>query len=209
MASAFAISCATRGRSCATTYSMMSSVRVADLTWLDWAAAVPLNSAILCDPSISEIRACPQVRELFPCDCGIDLAVAGKGAEAAIRAGDDAILAHYLRKAFDALCDQFGRLDIVGTGVDQARREDAIAAEFRFGPDSPFVLVPRIGGLEQQGGWFRAQHHVDNLLQRNVVIVRAFVIAPAQMHAHLLRRNISGRSIERFDIGLDSAKKIL
>ena len=44
---------ATNGRSCATMYSMMSSVRVADLTWLE--VVLGSEAAILSDPFVGDV----------------------------------------------------------------------------------------------------------------------------------------------------------
>jgi len=58
--------------------------------------------------------------ELFEGDFADYATISGKGAEAAIGAGDDAVLANDLGEALDALCDEFRVFDKVGTGIDRA-----------------------------------------------------------------------------------------
>src|SRR4029077_13324719 len=87
--------------------------------------------------------------QLLPGDGGVDLAVAGKGAETAVGAGDHTLYTDDGGEALDALRDERGMLDIVGAGVDQARREYLVLRYLRPGPHLPLVLVACIGGLEQ------------------------------------------------------------
>src|SRR5262249_33563499 len=62
--------------------------------------------------------------ELHPHDLGVDLQPAGKGAEAAIDAGDDALGSHHARVLHDAVGHQLGVLDEVRGGIDDARDDD-------------------------------------------------------------------------------------
>ncbi len=142
-----------------------------------------------------------QRAQLLPGHRGIDLAVAGEGAEAAIRAGHDALLADDVGEPFDALRDEFRVFDVIGAGVDQSRREYFILGNPRRGPDLPLVFMPRIGGLEQNGRRPRSQDDPYHPLQRYVVVVGTLVVSPANVHAHLLRRNGRSRCVERLDVG--------
>ena len=62
--------------------------------------------------------------------------------------------------------------------------------------------VTGIGGLERDRVRPRAKHDVDDVGEGHVAMMRAFVIAPAHMHAKLLRRNTRERMIERLDMEL-------
>ena len=44
------------------------------------------------------------------------------------------------------------------------------------------------------------QNQLDDLLERHVAMVRARVVAPAQVHAHAIRGNVRGRGVQHFDV---------
>ena len=62
------------------------------------------------------------------------------------------------------------------------------------------MLVARIGRLDHQRRRFRLQEDRRNFRQRNVVIVRAFVIAPADMKPHALGRDVAHRVVQHLDM---------
>ena len=62
---------------------------------------------------LGQIGAAAQIGQLLPGNARVDLAVPGKGAEAAIRAGDHPVHADNVDEAAKSLTDQFGMLDIV------------------------------------------------------------------------------------------------
>src|SRR6516162_7170637 len=88
--------------------------------------------------------------QLFERDVGIELAVAGEGAKTAIGAGNDALAPDDVGEAADSLRDEFGMLDIIGRGVEDARDEDLVVGQLGFLPDRPFMLVPRVGGFDDE-----------------------------------------------------------
>ena len=53
-----------------------------------------------------------------------------------------------------------------------------------------------------------SKHDVDDLAQRHVVVVRAFVVAPAEVHPHLLGRDVAGRVVDRLDVQLRAAAEL-
>lgn len=67
-------------------------------------------------------------------------------------------------------------------------------------PPRPFVLVAGVGRLEQNRGRLRPQHHVDDLAHVDVQVVRALVVAPAQMQAGPIRRYVSERLVDRLRV---------
>jgi hypothetical protein len=70
------------------------------------------------------------------------------------------------------------------------------------------VFVARIGGFEQDRRGARCEDDVDDFLERDIEVVRAFVIAPADVHSHGLGGYARGRGVERLDVGGDGAKEL-
>src|SRR5436305_1375102 len=64
--------------------------------------------------------------QLLEGDVGIELAVAGKGTEPAIAAGDHAFAPDDIGKAADALGDELAALDIIGRGLEHAWDQDLV-----------------------------------------------------------------------------------
>ncbi len=64
------------------------------------------------------------------------------------------------------------------------------------------MRVPRVRGLERDRRRPRGQHDVERVGERDVAVVRPFVIAPAEVHAQLLGRNVGDRVVERLDVHL-------
>src|ERR1700752_2024539 len=54
----------------------------------------------------------------------------------------------------------------------------------------------------------RARMHTSRILASGMSWVRAFVVSPAQMHAHRLRRGVGGRLVERGYIALGNAQEL-
>ena len=92
--------------------------------------------------------------------------------------------------------------------INDAGDQDLVVGDFCAAQILPFMRMARIGRLERQSGRPRPHAHVEDLGQRDVVGVRAFVISPAQMHAHRLRRDIGGRLVERCDVALRNAQEL-
>ena len=108
------------------------------------------------------------------------------------------------------LCgDQLGMLDVVGRRVEHARGEDLVLGDRRLAPHRPFVGVARVGRLEQNRRRLGAQDHVDDLLERDVEVVRALVVAPAQVHAHAVGGNVAQRVVDRLHVALDAGHEFL
>src|ERR1700751_2643500 len=107
-----------------------------------------------CDLGVSvqsrrgDVGALAQGAQFLPGDRRIDLAVAGKGTEAAVGAGNHALAADDADKALEALRDELGVLDAVRARVDQTRCKHLVLGNLRSAPPLPFVRVARIGRLE-------------------------------------------------------------
>src|SRR6202044_2982281 len=134
--------------------------------------------------------------ELGPGDFGVDGHERGEGGEAAVGAGDHVLPADEAGVADQALGDQFRVLDVVGGGVEHAGDEDLAVGQGDVLEDLPLVLVPGVGALEGDRGRARGQHQVDDVGQRDVGVVRALVVAPAQVHAQPVRRDVAGGVVD-------------
>ena len=93
-------------------------------------------------------------------------------------------------------------LDEIRFGFEHAGDQHLAVRQLDRFEQRPFMRVPRIGGLERNGVRPGAEHDVDDVGHRHVAVMRAFVIAPADMHAQLLGRNIGDGVIERLDVKL-------
>ena len=76
--------------------------------------------------------------------------------------------------------------DVVAHTVDDAGHDDLVIGQFPGFEDPPFMGVARIGGFHQQALGFGLHHHVENVLKRDIEMMGAFVIAPADMHPHAI-----------------------
>ena len=74
-------------------------------------------------------------------------------------------------------------------------------------PHLPFVLVTRIGGLDQIGAGADLQHQVDEVLQLEIVHARRHVDAVAGVEADPILGNAAQRVIDRLDAQRDEARQ--
>ena len=134
----------------------------------------------------------------------VDLAVAGERAEPAIGAGDDTVGADDRGVALDALRDQLrvsrhsssrcrsGPARASCRPECSASRQTIHSCSWRgLAASNRIVAGPRL------------EHDGEDLLERDVVVMRAFVVAPADVHAHALGRDVRRGGVERLDIGGD------
>ena len=102
-------------------------------------------------------------------------------------------------EGFDALRDQLGMLDDIGGVADHTRNDEFAGRQLDVFPHRPFVLVTHVAGLETVCLRAHFKHQIDDLLERQVVRMRAVPGAPAEMVAHAILRNAGKRVIERVD----------
>ena len=102
-----------------------------------------------------------------------------------------------LRPTLDTLRHQFGMLDEVGDRVDYAGNHHLARRQLHLLKDLPFMLMARIARLQNDSRRTRLEHDVDDLPQLDIVMMRALVVAPAQMHPHRLGRDAGHSAIER------------
>src|SRR5215470_12459953 len=175
-----------------------------------WAYAAPIAAW-----SVSRATSCPapqlfcrqprafgQGCELGPHDGGMHLAGRREAGEAAIGAGDNALAPHDLREPLDALRDRLGMLDKVRTMSDDAGDQRLPLRQPDPLPHSPFMLVPRIAGLEGIGAGVDPQHDVDDVPEFEVVYPRTHVDAVAGVIAHPLGRDAGERVVQQLHRGI-------
>src|SRR4249919_3208092 len=101
--------------------------------------------------------------------------------EAAIGAGDHVFAAKHACQPGDALRNQLGMLDDIGGMADDARNQHLPRAELCIFPYLPFVLVTRVGALDDIGADFHLQDQVRDLLEWYVAGMRPGPGAPAHV----------------------------
>src|SRR6266404_1161827 len=128
----------------------------------------------------------------------------------ATAAGDDVLAVDDRGVTQDAVGDEMRVLDEVGGVADHTRHQHLARRLFGVLPHPPFVLVAHIGGLEGIGLRLHLEDQIDDVLERQIMGVRAVPAAPAQVIAHAFLGNADERVIDRVDappgelaIGLD------
>src|SRR5207248_11319132 len=110
-----------------------------------------------------QCRALGQRFELGPGDVRVNPA-----AETAVGRGDDPLPADQVREAKDALGDELGVLDDIGSVADHTGQDHLFVRQFDVLPHLPFVLVADISGLERVGVRVDRQHDIDDVAHRDV-----------------------------------------
>src|SRR5262245_54233609 len=106
----------------------------------------------------------------------------GAAGESAVVAGDHIFAPHQPRPSLDALSHQFGMLHEIGHGVDYAGDHHLVRRQLDLLEDLPFMLMARIARLQHDSRGTRLEYDRDYLLELDIVMMRPFIIAPAQMH---------------------------
>ena len=103
-------------------------------------------------------------------------------------------------------------LDEIVDRIQNARREDFVVRDLArlrcLCPHLPLMRMPRVGPFKQHRGGLCLQHHVNDFLKPNVVMMRSLVIAPAHVHADALCWNVAKRMIERLHLQVCIAQKL-
>ena len=105
-----------------------------------------------------------------------------------------------VRETQDALGDQLGMLYVVRRRAEHAGHEDLVVRHLLPPEYRPLVRMARVGGLEQQRLRLGLEHDGQQLLERDVVVVRPLVVAPADVHAHAIGRDVAQRMVEHLDV---------
>src|SRR5271166_994171 len=147
-----------------------------------------------------EARAFRQAGQLRPYNGRIDRSLADPGTVAAIASGDDIFAADEPGVAGYALGNQFGVLDKIGLRFDDTGDQHLAVGQFHVLEDLPFMRMTRVGRLEGEAARPGQKDGFDDVPERHVAMMRAFVIAPAEVQTQLLRRDVLQRMIERLDM---------
>ena len=121
-------------------------------------------------------------------------------AEPAVDARHDPVTTDGPRVALDPLGHELGVFDVVGLRLDHPGTQDLVVGDHEVLEQPPLVRVSGVGGLEQDGPGLRRPHEVDDVGQVDVVVVGAWIVAPAQVHAQLLGRDVPHGVVERLDV---------
>ncbi len=99
-------------------------------------------------------------------------------------------------------------LDEIGQAVDHPGDQDLVIGERQLFEDAVLVSVARIGEGQEEAADIGLLDDRQDVGERHVAIVRTLVIAPADMQAHLVARDVLERLVDRRDDALDKAEKV-
>src|ERR1700722_12105372 len=139
-------------------------------------------------------------RQFGPDDIGIDRGLADPRAEAAIAAGNDVVAADQIGGAGGGLRDEVRTLAQIRLRLDDARDDGLALRQFDALEQRPFMRVAWVRRLERDRARPRQEDDVDDVGERHVTMMRPLVIAPAQMHSRLFRRDLRQRMVQRLDM---------
>ena len=120
-------------------------------------------------------------------------------AEPAIGAGQHVLAADQAGVAHQPLGDEIGVLDEVAAMPDDARDQCRAVRKFHRLENPPFVLMARVRGLDRIASRIDAEDQIDDVPERDVVVMRPVKAAPADMQSHLLARDAAQRMVQRID----------
>jgi hypothetical protein len=108
----------------------------------------------------------------------------------------------------DPVGDRLGVLDEVGQAVDDPGDDQLIVGQGYFLKYAVFMGVARVGEREEEAADLGLLDDRQNIGERHVAIVRPFVIAPADVQAHPVARNVFECRVDRRDDAFDKAEEI-
>src|SRR5688500_11350814 len=111
-----------------------------------------LRSCVFRQANRRQLRTTGQRPEFRPGNLGVHRPETGECPHPAIRAGHHPLASADVGEARDPLGDELGMFDIVGAGIDDTRDEHLVIRKFLACPYFPFVLVARVGSLDEQHG---------------------------------------------------------
>jgi len=88
--------------------------------------------------------------------------------------------------------------EVAGVAHDAGDQELALG-QLHVLPHAPFVVVARVGGLDGVALRAHGEDQVDEIAQRQVVLVRTVIAPPADVEADALGRDVSQRVVQRLD----------
>ena len=123
-------------------------------------------------------------------------AKAGKCPKTAVGAGNHPLAADDAAVTFNPFRHQMGMFDKISRGIQRARDQDFVVGDLRISPDSPLMLMTRVGAFKLNRLRLGGQRNVNNLMQIDIVMMGPLVIPPAQVHPHAVGRHIFQRGIQ-------------
>src|SRR5690348_10564982 len=107
--------------------------------------------------------------------------MADPGADPAIGAGQHSLTADKIGVAYEPLRDEVGMFDKVGAMTDHPGDQRSALGQFHLLEHTPFMLVTRVRGLDREAAGSDPKDQIGNILERDVVVMRAVMTAPADM----------------------------
>ena len=92
--------------------------------------------------------------------------------KAAVGACDDTVAANELAEPHQTLSHEFGMLDDIGLMRDHAGNELAAFRQLHPFPHPPFVLVTRVGHLQEVTAGAHFEDEIGNVFELDIVRVR-------------------------------------
>ena len=152
------------------------------------------------EPPGRQLGALGQRAELRPHHGGVLPLVHGALGEAAVGARDHPISPDDTGEVHESFGDGFGMLDHRGRVRDHARDQDLVVGQLDVLPDPPLVRVARRRRFDGVGLGLDPQHEVDDVLQREIALVRALPASPAEVVAHPVLGDTGQRVVQRVDV---------
>ena len=91
--------------------------------------------------------------------------------------------------------------DKVRQAVDDACDQDLIVAQGMLRKAAKFMSMARVGERQEEAADIGQLQRRQNILQRNIAIVRRFRISPADVEPDPVARNIDQRAVDSGDQG--------
>src|ERR1700755_2536975 len=134
------------------------------------------------EPLRRKVSALAHGPELRPDDAGGDPFAPREGAKPAIRRSDDPLaVADRSHSLLDAARNHFRMFDEIAGRLDHARDQDHVLRERMLLEGRIFMLVARVGELDRQRPGPGLVENREHLRERDVVDVRTFPVAPADV----------------------------
>ncbi len=86
--------------------------------------------------------------------------------------------------------------DEIGAMADNARDQRGALRQFHFLEHPPLVLVAGVRCFDRETSRIHPENQVDDVPQRDVIVMRAVVTAPADMQADFFPRDLPQGVIE-------------
>ena len=108
-----------------------------------------------------------------------------RGAEAAIGAGEDVFATDQFRVTDQSLGHQVRMLDEIGAMADDAGNQGGTLRQLHVLEHPPFVFMAWVGGFDRKASGIHPEDQVDDVPERDVIVMGAVVVAPTDMQANL------------------------